>query len=74
MGDGYRRRRRRPRGWGRSSGVYRTSNPYGGPMNVLNGGHDAPARPVTARGRIISWVVLTVTLITAFVVLVVRFA
>ncbi len=54
--------------------MFRTSNPYGGPMNVLDGGHDAPARPVTARGRIISWVVLAVTLMTAFVVLVVRFA
>jgi hypothetical protein len=54
--------------------VYRTRNPYGGSMNVLDGGHDAPARPVTARGRIISWVVLVATLLTAFVVLVVRFA
>jgi hypothetical protein len=53
--------------------VHRSESPYG-PINVLDGGHDAPARPVTARGRIISWTVLWVTIVFAIVVLIVKFA
>jgi hypothetical protein len=42
-------------------------------MNVLDGGHDAPAGPVSPRGRLISWTVLVVTIVFAVVVLAVRF-
>jgi hypothetical protein len=42
-------------------------------MNVLDGGHDAPARPVSPRGRHISWIVLAATIVLAVTVLAVRF-
>ena len=69
-------RARRPKQsahYDRGGGVVQTTSPYG-PMKVLDGGRDAPARPDSPLARAIAWIVLGITLAFAVVALVLRFA
>jgi hypothetical protein len=68
-----RRRRRRSR-YDRRRGVIMRDNPYTGTkMGIADGGHDAPAAPLSPRGRVIGWGVVTALVAASAVALVVRF-
>jgi hypothetical protein len=73
---GYRRRRRRRRGPGykRGGGVYVGRNPYGaGSINIMDGGRDAPAGPMSPRAQIIAWTLLAVTVVVTAALMLVYF-
>ncbi len=60
MAGGYRRRRRfKRRGYNRGGGVTVGNLPSSGvPINIMDGGHDAPLGPDSPRTRTICWLVL----------------
>jgi hypothetical protein len=74
--SGYRRRRRfRRTRHNRGGGVVTGAIPGSAiPMNVLDGGHDAPVGPDSPRTRLISWTILAVVIIGSIAVLIARFA
>jgi len=49
------------RGWKRRYGVYRLGGPYGGPLNVLNSGRDAP---LGFRGKLV-WVTILILIVAS---------
>jgi hypothetical protein len=68
------RRRRRLRGYDRRRGVLMRENPYTGTkMGIADGGHDAPATPLSPRGRAIGWSIVGVTIAVSVVALAFRF-
>jgi hypothetical protein len=68
------RPRRRFRRYDRGRGVLMRENPYtGSKMGIADGGHDAPATPLSPRGRVIGWGVVGVIVAVSTVALAFRF-
>jgi hypothetical protein len=55
----------------RGGGVTHFDNTYWGPINILDGGRDAPAGPLSTKGRIALWIVLAAAVVVAIVVVVI---
>ena len=50
------------------------SDPYSGSkMGIADGGHDAPAAPLSPRGRVIGWGIVTAVVAVSAVAIVFRF-
>ena len=68
------RPRRGLRRYDRRRGVLMRENPYTGTkMGIADGGHDAPATPLSPRGRVIGWGIVAVVVGASAVALVFRF-
>jgi hypothetical protein len=68
-----RRRRRRSR-YDRRRGVLMRNDPYSGTkMGIADGGHDAPAAPLSPRGRVIGWSIVAAVVLLSAVALGLRF-
>jgi hypothetical protein len=53
----------------RGGGVTHVSTTYWGPMNINDGGHDAPGHPPTPRTRVVLWSLLGLLIAAAIVVI-----
>lgn len=57
--------------YNRVGGVFRFRNTPWGPMNVMDGGRDAPVEPPSPRTRVVLWAVLCAAMLIAIAVVVV---
>ena len=65
-----RRHLRKLRGhYSRGGGVTHFDSTPWGPMNVMDGGHDAPGTPPSPRARLALWSLLGVAIVAAIIVI-----
>jgi hypothetical protein len=55
----------------RGGGVTHFSNTPWGPINIMDGGRDAPLEPVSAKSQVVLWAVLAAAVLIAIVVIVI---